>query len=73
MKSLVNLILNEIFQAEKIRGKPIRLTPIADFYKQTDPRFFMNYMRDYLYFADEKHCITLSMHTLENKKNHSGI
>ncbi len=68
----IETLLTEIHEAEKIRDK-IQLAPIAYFYKQTDPRFFMNYVRDYLYFADEKHCIILSMHTLENKENHSGI
>ena len=43
-------LLEEIIEAEKVRGK-IKLVPIIEMYKKVDYRLFLNYTRDYIWFG----------------------
>lgn len=62
-------LLEEVKQGEKARGGRLPINYICEIYEKVDHRLFLNLARDYIWFGEEKDCITLSMHNRVSKQN----
>lgn len=55
MSFKLEVLLNEIKQAEEARGEPIKMNPITDIYKEVGSEKIIDLARDYLWFGDTKY------------------